>query len=130
MQYADTFSTQIWQLSISGNVPGWRKRRGENGSSYPWVRTLMDTRLWDKVDPVSCQLRKLVGHMKKTREIHRLLEALRDAAQAPNLLSKARVKSTSRQRNAVQRHSSEKLVYGTTKLAMGTTNHKPPGYDP
>ena len=45
MQYADNFSTQIWQLSISGNVPGWRKRRGENGSSYPWVRTLMDTRL-------------------------------------------------------------------------------------
>ena len=40
----------------------------------------MDTRLWDKVDPVSCQLRKLVGHMQKTGAIHRLLETLRDAA--------------------------------------------------
>ena len=62
MQYEDNFSSQIWQLSLIGNVPGWRKRRGETSSSYPWVRALMNTRHWDKVDPFSCQLRKLVGH--------------------------------------------------------------------
>ena len=83
IQYDDNFSTQIWQLSISGNVPGWRKRRGETSSSYPWVRALMNTKHWDKVDPFSCQLRRLVGQKKKIREIHKLLETLRDSTQAP-----------------------------------------------